>query len=191
MQVGAAGIITGDPGGQCAARPLDSAECYARLGRALRGYLRQWVPADDVADVVQTALLDLWRTRDRFDPARSLDAWALMIARRRAIDYLRSRPCPATLLSALPEPPGDDGRAIAARIADAAQLESTLAALPEAQREAIQLAYYGGLSQREIADRLRVPVGTIKARTARGLVRARQLLVTAEGAGLADGRVEP
>lgn len=159
--------------------PLATTESYARLGPVLRSYLRRWVQAGDVDDVVQVALVDLWRTRARYDPARSLEAWALSIARRRAIDYLRARPSPAVPLTALAEPHGDDGRVLAERLADAAELRGALSALPGPQREAIALAYYGDLSQREIAERLRVPIGTVKARTARGLRGVRQMLTAA------------
>ncbi len=160
-------------------QPLVTSDCYAGLRPVLRSYLRRLVPADDVDDVVQASFVDLWRTRARYDPARSLEAWALSIARRRAIDYLRSRPLPTAPLGDLAEPPGEDGREHADRLADAAELRGALSALPQPQREAIELAYYGELSQREIAERLRVPIGTIKARTARGLRRVRQTLTAA------------
>jgi len=159
--------------------PLATPDCYAGLRPVLRSYLRRRVPADDVDDVVQASFVDLWRTRARYDPARSLEAWALSIARRRAIDHLRSRPLPAVPLGDLAELAGEDGRDHAARLADAAEIRGALLALPRAQREAIELAYYADLSQREIAERLRVPIGTIKARTARGLRRVRQTLTAA------------
>jgi RNA polymerase sigma factor (sigma-70 family) len=158
---------------------LGRPDSYTRLDPVLRGYLRRRIPADDVDDVMQTAFADLWRTRARYDPGRSLEAWALAITRRRAIDYLRARPCPAVPLTGVIEPHGEDGRETAARLADAAELRGALSALPRAQREAIELAYYGDLSQREIAERLRVPIGTIKARTARGLRAARRFLMSA------------
>jgi RNA polymerase sigma-70 factor (ECF subfamily) len=160
--------------------PLATADCYAKLGPVLRGYLRRWVSLDDVDDVVQAAFVDLWRTRARYDPARSLEAWAVSIARRRAIDHLRSRPPPAAPLGGVTDRCGEDGREVAARLADAAAVRRALSALPPPQREAIALAYYGNLSQREIAERLRVPIGTIKARTARGLHRVRRMLTSAE-----------
>jgi len=172
--------VAGDDRGD---HPLAASDCYARLDPVLRGFLRRRVPPDDVDDVVQAAFADLWRTRARYDPGRSLEAWALAIARRRAIDYLRARPRPAVPLAGVAEQPGDDGREIAARLADAAELRGALSALPSAQREAIALAYYAGLSQREIAERLRVPIGTVKARTARGLRGARRYLTSAGGDG--------
>ncbi len=112
-------------------------------------------------------------------PGPQPGAWALSIARRRATDYLRPRPLPAAELGGLAEPAGEDGRDHAARLADAAEIRGALSALPQPQREAIELAYYADLSQREIAERLRVPIGTIKARTARGLRRVRQTLMAA------------
>jgi RNA polymerase sigma-70 factor (ECF subfamily) len=148
------------------------------------------VPLDDVDDVVQVVFLELWRTRVRYDPARSLEAWALSIARRRAIDHLRARPRPAAPLGELAEPPGEDGRDLAARLADAAEIRGALGALPAAQREAIEMAYYGDLSQREIAERLSVPIGTIKARTARGLHAVRQMLTSAAREGIADAETK-
>jgi RNA polymerase sigma factor (sigma-70 family) len=161
-------------------QPLATADCYARLGPVLRGYLRRMVPRDDVDDVVQAAFADLWRTRARYDPARSVEAWAVSIARRRAIDHLRARPRPAAQLSGVTDRCGEDGREVAARLADAAAVRGALSTLPPPQREAIALAYYGGLSQREIAERLCVPIGTIKARTSRGLHQVRRMLTSAE-----------
>jgi RNA polymerase sigma factor (sigma-70 family) len=172
-------IRTGATAGIGADHPLATSDGYARLDPVLRGYLRRMVPPDDVDDVVQAAFVDLWRTRARYDPGRSLEAWALAIARRRAIDYLRARPRPAVPLARVAEPRGEDGRQIADRLADAAEIRSALSALPRPQREAIELAYYGDLSQREIAERLRVPIGTVKARTARGLRLARRFLTSA------------
>jgi RNA polymerase sigma factor (sigma-70 family) len=170
---GAAGVAADDRG------DLATSDSYARLDPVLRGFLRRRVPPDDVDDVIQAAFVDLWRTRARYDPGRSLEAWALAIARRRAIDHLRARPRLAVPLAAVAERPGDDGREVAARVADAAELRGALSALPRAQREVIELAYYAGLSQREIAEQLRVPIGTVKARTARGLRGARRFLMSA------------
>jgi RNA polymerase sigma factor (sigma-70 family) len=156
------------------------ADRFPELAPVLRGYLRRWVSLDDVDDVAQAVFLDLWRIRERYDPARSLKAWALVIARRRAIDHLRAQPRAAASLAGLAEPPGEDGRDLAARLADAAEIRGALSALPPPQREAIEMAYYGELSQREIAERLRVPLGTVKARTARGLRAVRHMLLSAD-----------
>ncbi|MFC4905752.1 RNA polymerase sigma factor [Actinomadura gamaensis] len=151
------------------------AGCQAALGPALRRFLRRLLPDEAVDDALQAVLMELWRCRERVDPDR-LDAWTRTVARRRAVDLLRARP-PACL----PLAEWTGGRAasrddVADRIAGEQDVRLALAALPLVQREAIALAYYGGFSQREIAARLGAPVGTVKARTARGLRRLGLLL---------------
>ncbi|MBW8481367.1 RNA polymerase sigma factor [Actinomadura sp. PM05-2] len=153
------------------------AECHAALAPALRRYLRRKVPPDLVDDVIQSVLMELWRCRERFQQGRSFEAWALTIARRRAIDHLRARPPAALPLAAAAERPAARGAGeLAEGVALRQDVRRALAALPDAQREAIVLAYYEDLTQREIAQRLGAPLGTIKARTARGLHRLSVLL---------------
>jgi RNA polymerase sigma-70 factor (ECF subfamily) len=151
-------------------------ECYRLHAPAIRSYLRKLVPSQDVDDVVQVVFTEVWRFRHRFDPARSLSAWLFGIAHNRAVDHLRVRTPVTVPLEAVAEPAGPDGRADGDLLADRDQLRRALDALPDVQRQAIELAYYGDLTQREIADRLRVPLGTVKARTARGLHRLARLL---------------
>ncbi len=154
-------------------RALD--ECHDRFGPLLESHARRYVGVDDAQDVVQTAMVEAWRLRDRYDPRRPLEAWLLTIVRRRAIDLLRTRK-PTVALDAVQEPAGDDGRDSAERFAWAADVRQALHQLPEAQREAIVLSYFGGLSQTEIAARIGTPLGTVKTRTARGLSRLAELL---------------
>ncbi|TYB69271.1 sigma-70 family RNA polymerase sigma factor [Nonomuraea sp. PA05] len=150
-------------------------ECYRTHAPALRSYLRRFVPAQDVEDMIQIVFADLWRSRRRYDPTRSQAAWVFAIAHRRAIDHLRVRR-PATVpLDEVGDPPVRE-RPVADVLADRDRLGRALAALPHAQRQAIELAYFADLTQREIADRLRVPLGTVKARTTRGLRRLSALL---------------
>ncbi|MER7546390.1 RNA polymerase sigma factor [Actinomadura sp.] len=149
-------------------------ECYAALGPLVRRHAGRLVPAHAVDDVVQVVFLEVWRSRARFDPARGLEPWILAIARRRAIDQLR-----AEARHSRRSAPLDDtvGVPDATSAVDAAcDVRRALAGLPPAQRQAIVLAHYGQLTQREIADRLAVPLGTVKARTARGLRRLKDLL---------------
>jgi RNA polymerase sigma factor (sigma-70 family) len=152
--------------------------CYAELGPILRRYLRGRVPDPDIDDVVQVVFVEMWRFRSRFDPSRSLEAWVLTIARRRAIDHLRARRRDTVPLEDALSMAGPDGRDIASRVEQRQDLQVALARLPDLQREAIEMAYYADLTQREIADRLDVPLGTIKARTARGLRRLGGLIVS-------------
>ena len=153
-------------------------DCYAELGPVLRRYLRGRVPDADIDDVVQVVFTEVWRFRSRFDPERSLEAWVLTIARRRAIDHLRSRRRETVSLEDAASMPGPDGRDIASRVEQTQDMQVALARLPTQQREAIEMAYYADLTQREIAERLDVPLGTIKARTSRGLRRLSVLIAS-------------
>src|SRR5262245_38975493 len=130
-------------------------------------------------EVLQDTFLRCWDGRDSYDPSRGRVAWWLMgIARNRAIDLLRSRPHQARLREGKPlsgvartEVPNqpDIGEAVTLRRAVASALES----LPVAQRQAIELAYYAGLTQAEIAHELDEPLGTVKSRTREAMERLR------------------
>ena len=78
---------------------------------------------------------------------------------------------------------GEDGRETAEQYADAAEVRAALDGLPEHERQVLELAYYGDLTQREIATRLDVPLGTVKARAARGTRRLATLLSTDDEGG--------
>jgi len=153
-------------------------ECYAALGPMVLGYLRRFVPRDDAEDVLQRVFYEVWRNRDRYDPTRSLEAWVLGIARKRAIDLLRRRHANVVPIDELRDIAGDDGRELAERYARASEVRAALEHLPREQREALTLAYFGDLTQTEISDRLGVPLGTVKARTFRGLRRLADILGT-------------
>ncbi|MEV0201990.1 sigma-70 family RNA polymerase sigma factor [Nonomuraea sp. NPDC050691] len=154
------------------------AECIRTHTPLVRSYLRRLIPPGEIDDLTQVVFIEVWRSRHRYDPARSLEAWVLGIARKRAVDHLRARR-PTVPLEAAGEPAGDDGRDDSEGIARRDLVRRALSELPDVQREAIALAYYGDLSQREISERLRVPLGTVKARTARGLHRLSSLLEAA------------
>ena len=153
-------------------------ECYSALGPMVLGYLRRFVARDEAEDVLQRVFYEVWRNRDRYDPTRSLEAWVLGIARKRAIDQLRRRHANVVPIEELREIAGDDGRELAERYARAVEVRGALERLPREQREVLTLAYFGELSQSEIAGRLGLPLGTVKARTFRGLRRLADLLGT-------------
>jgi len=153
-------------------------ECYSALGPMVLGYLRRFVARDEAEDVLQRVFYEVWRNRDRYDPTRSLEAWVLGIARKRAIDQLRRRHANVVPIEELREIAGDDGRELAERYARAVEVRGALERLPSEQREVLTLAYFGELSQTEIAGRLGLPLGTVKARTFRGLRRLADLLGT-------------
>ena len=151
-------------------------ECYSALGPMVLGYLRRFVSRDEAEDVLQRVFYEVWRNRDRYDPARSLEAWMLGIARKRAIDQLRRRHANVVPLEELRDIAGDDGRELAERYARATEVRAALERLPAEQREALTLAYFGDLTQTQVAERLGVPLGTVKARTFRGLRRLADIL---------------
>jgi RNA polymerase sigma factor (sigma-70 family) len=158
-------------------------DCYRTLGPLVTSYLGRYVPRADVEDVLQRVFYEVWRSRDRFDPHRSLRGWVLGIARKRAIDHLRRRRDTVVSMDSMREIIGEDGREVADRFDWADEVHSALALLPDAQREVIAMAYYEGYSQSEISTRLGVPLGTIKTRTSRGLQRLAALL---ESGGLQE-----
>jgi RNA polymerase sigma factor (sigma-70 family) len=153
-------------------------ECYSALGPMVLGYLRRFVSRDESEDVLQRVFYEVWRNRDRYDPTRSLEAWVLGIARKRAIDQLRRRHANVVPIEELRHIAGEDGRDLAERYARASEVRGALERLPREQREVLTLAYFGDLTQTEIADRLGVPLGTVKARTFRGLRRLADLIAT-------------
>jgi len=153
---------------------------YARLVYPL--ILRIVQDTADAADVLQEVFWEAWQASASYDPTRgSPEAWMVMRARTRAIDRVRAvrrrgetfvRPLDEGQAPARPEGAGDVSEQATDRVVVAALLER----LPEHQREAIELAYYGGLTQTEIAERLKQPLGTIKTRIRLGLERLREMM---------------
>jgi RNA polymerase sigma factor (sigma-70 family) len=144
-------------------------EIYVALGSTVRSYLQGLVGHDDADDVLQRVFYEVWRHNGRYDPSRSLAAWVLGIARKRAIDHLRRRRNIAVGLDNLDDVVGEDGRELAERYARSHEVRNALNRLPDAQREVLVLAYFARFTQSEIATHLDVPLGTVKARTFRGL----------------------
>lgn len=154
----------------------------AHAGRVLAVALRILKDQAEAEDVVQETFLELWRRSAQYDQARGgAIAWIVTIARSRAIDRLRSSGSAARALeaasaapaSAEPEPlPGD----LAELNRERSRIVAALETLPQEQREAIELAYYEGLSQREIAERTTSPLGTVKMRVRLALSKLAGLL---------------
>jgi len=131
-------------------------------------------------DVLQEAFLSLWRSRGRYDPSRgSVRMWVLGVVRNRAIDALRRstvRPHVAQGSSDEHVEAADRTTAEAVRREDALAVRAALATLPADQGRALELAYFGGFTQTEIAQMLDTPVGTIKGRMRLGLRKLRDEL---------------
>lgn len=137
-------------------------------------------------DVTQEAFVSIWRSGARYDRARgSVRSWTLGIVRNRAIDLLRSRSGKAPSLGfddelALEQRPSEDFTDHETlRRETAREVRGALGALPGEQSKVIELAYFGGFSQSEIAAMLGVPLGTVKGRMRLGLEKIRGQL--AEG----------
>ena len=152
-------------------------ESYREYGPAVRAYLRRFVRPEEVDDLLQTVFLEVWRSRARIDPERPFEGWIFGIARKRAIDQLRRSSHDIVSVESVRELVGPTGEDFADRVAWSAELQAGLARLPAAQREAIELSYFSDLTQLEIAQRLGVPLGTVKARMARGMHRLTDMLV--------------
>ena len=164
------------------------AELYDRYGRAAYGLALRVLRDPSLAeDAVQEAFLQVWRSAEKFDRDRAkVGTWLLTFVHRRAIDIVRReerrRTEPADS-APTPTAPGADEDVD--RRSKRAIVQGALRQLPPEQREAIELAYYGGYTQSELAERLGEPLGTIKSRMFTGLQRLRGLLDEAgfEGAG--------
>ncbi|MGI8726508.1 MAG: RNA polymerase sigma factor [Solirubrobacterales bacterium] len=125
-------------------------------------------------DLVQETFVRLWRMTERFDSQRgSLGSYLFTIARNTAIDLHRARRGPTEELPT--ELEGEEGDAYARLIANMA-LREAMGELPEVHRKVLELAYDEGLTQVEIAERLEVPVGTVKSRTFHALEALREAL---------------
>ena len=130
-------------------------------------------------DVVQEAFLGAWRNAARYVEGRgSVKTWLLAIVHHRAIDAVRRRR-PTTDLPDADVPPPEalrlpDVWADVAATLDADTVQGALATLSDVQREAIELAYFGGLTQQEIAERTATPLGTVKSRMRLGLLAMRR-----------------
>ena len=144
--------------------------------------LRITADATLAEDVVQDAFLGVWRHADRYVEGRgSVKTWLLSIVHHRAIDAVRRRrPSVGLPDPEVPPPPqliaADVWPEVAGRL-DAVAVQAALATLSAVQREAIELAYFGGLSQTEIAERTATPLGTVKSRMRLGLLGLRRALV--------------
>jgi RNA polymerase sigma-70 factor, ECF subfamily len=137
----------------------------------------------EAEDVLQEVFVQIWEKAGTFDPRLGKPAgWATTLARNKAIDRLRAShrrsrlidDATAELAPAAGDSPGAN-EAVFGR-EKSGLIRSAVAGLPVDQRQAIELAFFGGLTQNEISDRLREPLGTIKARIRRGMLKLRDQL---------------
>ncbi|WIX90345.1 ECF RNA polymerase sigma factor SigK [Amycolatopsis sp. DG1A-15b] len=158
------------------------AALYDRLAGPVFGTVLQVLRSRAHAEeVTQEVLLEIWRKAAQFDPARAkVITWALTIAHRRAIDRVRAeqsardREDRVDLLDV--RQPFDDVVETALSTEERQQVRAAMSALTDLQRESIQLAYFHGLTCREVAEKLGVAIGTVKTRMRDGMIRLRDAL---------------
>ncbi|MFN0155141.1 MAG: RNA polymerase sigma factor [Gaiella sp.] len=147
-------------------------ELYRRYARTVLGLaVRRIGDRGRAEDATQEAFAAIWRSAARYDRRRGPGApWLFAVARNAIIDGLRRTPEPAAEGSEAPS--ADPEPSSAAETAwEAWQVHRALEGLPDGERRVIELAYWGGLSQSEVADFLGIPLGTVKTRTRAGLAR--------------------
>lgn len=155
------------------------AELYDRYGRVAYALSLRILRDRTLAeDAVQEAFLSAWRSAAGFDPARAKPStWLLTLVHRRAVDLVRReerrRGDPLPEEETAQEATAEDEVALREQ---RALVQEALGKLPPDQRAALELAYYGGYTQSELAERLGVPLGTVKSRMFAGLRRLRELL---------------
>jgi len=160
------------------------AEAYRRHAGAVYGLARRLLQVENLAEeVVQEVFLRLWNQPDRYDPARgSLRSFLLAHTHGRAVDLLRSEGARRQREEREARVTAEGGYDLDHEVWDMATAErvrSALSNLPQGERAAIELAYFGGLTYREAAGRLGEPEGTVKSRIRTGLKRLRGELAAA------------
>jgi RNA polymerase sigma-70 factor (ECF subfamily) len=160
------------------------AEAYRRHAGAVYGLARRVLSDPSIAEeVVQEVFLRLWNTPEKFDPERgSLRSFLLAQSHGRAVDLLRSDTSRRQREERDARQTAEDGYDIEHEVWDLAladQVKEAMSALPDDERKAIELAYFGGQTYREVAVALGAPEGTVKSRIRTGLRRMRSGLTDA------------
>ena len=164
------------------------AELYDRLGVVAYGIAYRVLRDERLAeDAVQEGFLAVWRSAAAYRAERAkARTWIVTLVHRRAVDLVRReerrRAEPLDLVARQePSDPAGSAEDEAWLGFERDRVQQALRLLPDSQREAIELSYYGGYSQSELAERLGLPLGTIKSRMFAGLARLREALDEAEG----------
>lgn len=160
------------------------ADLHDRHAPLLLALVRRVLGSDDDAEeIVQETFLQVWRQAPRYDPERaSVSTWLVLIARSRAIDRARSRGVRAraeeqVALEPTPDPQESNGQVGAVLDHERRlRVRRALGGLPVEQRAVLEMAYFDGLTQREIAEHTGTPLGTVKTRTLLAMKKLRDEL---------------
>ncbi len=168
-------------------------ELYHRFGGIVMAVLHRILSSRaESEELLQEVFLELWRRAPSYDPSRaSVSTWVATIARSRGIDALRARqrrggdrhqPVDDNPgMAAMKAPTGERPDEVIAHSQRSRKVREALAQLSDVQRQALELSYFGGMSHREIAEHIDVPVGTVKSRIIAGMKVLRGTLVAQGG----------
>jgi RNA polymerase sigma-70 factor (ECF subfamily) len=159
-------------------------EFYDQTAPALFSFaLRVLGNSHDAEEVIQDVFVQIWNKAQSFDPAIGQPFhWAMSITRNRCIDRLRARQRRSRVLVEMDEsskfdlPAETSTEKTVLAEQELGEVRSAVGSLPKDQRQAIELAFFGGLTHQEIAEKLQEPLGTIKARIRRGMLKLRESL---------------
>lgn len=163
-------------------------ELYARYSRPLFSYILKFLRDRMLAEeVLQDAFVKIWKTAHRYDPSLSRPfSWSVLVTKRLCIDRLRAMKPVTVSDDPVSLQPSDGRQALDRDPSDSVAvqdeigiLREMLGKLPDAQRLSLELAMSRGLTQQEISEELRMPLGTVKTAMRRGMHRLRTLMATA------------
>jgi RNA polymerase sigma-70 factor (ECF subfamily) len=160
------------------------AALYDETSPILNGLLRRMLEkVEDAEEVLLDVYLKAWKNAAAYSEKRgSVQAWLVIMARNAAIDRIRQHRSQPRVIglesdnSINPEAPDDSPEVQSAAVQRQRQIQAVLAQLPAEQRQAVELAFFGGLTHFELAEKLGEPLGTVKSRIRMGLIRLRTLL---------------
>ncbi len=159
------------------------ARLYDRFAPRVFGLVRKVVRDPGLSqDTMQEVMTELWRTSPRFDPNKgNAVSWILTLAHRRAVDAVRREQSARDRADVVGRRedaarPFDDVSEAVTMADEHSQIRRALDALTDLQRQAIELAYFEGMTYREVAENLGVPLGTIKTRMRDGMIRLRDTM---------------
>ena len=160
------------------------AQFYDRFSPGLYSFVLKMVHDEKEAeDILMEGFAQVWRRAETYDPARSSAfTWAVMVFRNKAIDRMRVKQRRQRVVDMATEefltgPGSDDLSAAAPELREEhALVRTALEQIPDEQKQAIALAFFAGLTHEQIAEKLAAPLGTVKARIRRGLLRLRDFL---------------
>lgn len=156
-------------------------EAYLRYGGLVHTFCRRTLDESRANDVTQDVFVSAWRSRERYEPAKgTLAGWLIAITKSRIVDHVRAEQRHA-LRRSDNDPSNVPVTAEVERIGDRLMIAEALRCLSDRARRVIALHYFDDLTHQQIADRMSMPLGTVKSDLRRGLLQIRHQLESAHG----------